>query len=463
MAQKSDYNFTVFNPNTYLITNTAGCYAFLSKGEFEAFIKGNPQAQTIPALERGFFYSERSREAFISDYATAIRKYRNYLFAGTGLHIFVLTSECNLNCLYCQASTSRHGNMMTNEIAEKCVNLALQSPSKYLSFEFQGGEPLKNFRTLKHIVIYTEEHKGIKEVTFNLVSNLTLLNQEMISFIKEHHICISTSLDGNDVLHNTNRPLLSSNSYALWLEKFEQLQDALDYKIGAIQTTTRYSLNFGKEIVDEYIKQGFETLFLRPLTPLGYAATRWKEIGYTAEEFIVFYNEVLRYIINKAINGVQIREGHAAIFLQKVIGHVAGNYTELRSPCGAGLGQLAYNYDGKIYTCDEGRMVAEMGDYTFQVGTIESKYKELVNGITCKSMAVASCLESLPQCADCVYAPYCGVCPILNYADHQSLFADVPNSYKCKIYKGILSILFSLLLENDNKTIKVLNTWAEIE
>jgi hypothetical protein len=29
---------------------------------------------------------------------------------------------------------------------------------------------------------------------------------------------------------------------------------------------------------------------------------------------------------------------------------------ELRSPCGAGIGQLLYNYDGKVYTCDEGRI-----------------------------------------------------------------------------------------------------------
>ena len=28
---------------------------------------------------------------------------------------------------------------------------------------------------------------------------------------------------------------------------------------------------------------------------------------------------------------------------------------QLRSPCGAGIGQLLYNYDGKVYTCDEGR------------------------------------------------------------------------------------------------------------
>jgi sulfatase maturation enzyme AslB (radical SAM superfamily) len=94
---------------------------------------------------------------------------------------------------------------MTKEIAQKSVDLALQSPNKYLSFEFQGGEPLENFEVLKYIVEYTESHSGNRIIEFNLVSNLTLLNDEMVCFLKEHHVNISTSLDGHEQLQNINR------------------------------------------------------------------------------------------------------------------------------------------------------------------------------------------------------------------------------------------------------------------
>lgn len=44
--------------------------------------------------------------------------------------------------------------------------------------------------------------------------------------------------------------------------------------------------------------------------------------------------------------GVRIIEGHARIFLRKILGGFSENYMELRSPCGAAVGQIAYYYDG---------------------------------------------------------------------------------------------------------------------
>ena len=56
---------------------------------------------------------------------------------------------------------------MTCETAKKAVDIALQSPSNYLSFEFQGGEPLTNFETIKYIIEYSKENKGNKNIDYN--------------------------------------------------------------------------------------------------------------------------------------------------------------------------------------------------------------------------------------------------------------------------------------------------------
>lgn len=54
-------------------------------------------------------------------------------------------------------------------------------------------------------------------------------------------------------------------------------------------------------------------------------------------------------------------------------------YVDLRSPAGIGLGALVYNYDGKVFASDEGRMLAEMGDRTFELGDLRSDdYRSLV-------------------------------------------------------------------------------------
>lgn len=104
--------------------------------------------------------------------------------------------------------------------------------------------------------------------------------------------------------------------------------------------------------------------------------------------------------------------------------------------------------------------MAEMGDHTFLVGTVDSEYADLFNSPTCKAMAHASCLECIPECADCVYAPYCGTCPVLTYYENKSIFASEPNSYKCKIYKGILNLLFEVISKNDPEEMKILRGWV---
>lgn len=77
---------------------------------------------------------------------------------------FVVTNSCNLKCVYCQAQNGNEipNGFMTEEIAERAVDVALTSPNDNLSFEFQGGEPLANFSVIKHIVEYTELKKNQK-------------------------------------------------------------------------------------------------------------------------------------------------------------------------------------------------------------------------------------------------------------------------------------------------------------
>ena len=133
---------------------------------------------------------------------------------------------------------------------------------------------------------------------------------------------------------------------------------------------------------------------------------------------------------------------------------------ELRSPCGGAIGQLAYYYDGNIYTCDEGRMLAEMGDNSFLIGNVNNSYKELIESDSTKATCISSCLEVIPYCSSCVYSPYCGTCPVLNLALNKSIFAKHPNGYRCQIYGGILKILFDYI-KNDQEALNIFYEWID--
>ena len=78
----------------------------------------------------------------------------------------------------------------------------------------------------------------------------------------------------------------------------------------------------------------------------------------------------------------------------------------------------------------------------------------------CKATQAASILESLPTCSDCVYQPYCGVCPVVTYALDGDIFPRGPKGFRCKIYEGIQDLLFEYLRENDPEVMSILRSWV---
>lgn len=455
------FNFKECN-GEYLITNDSGKFAFLSKENFGHLLKKEELEEKVyeELKKKNFIYSIHD-EIFASNVSMDVRRQKGYTLNATSLHIFVVSKNCNFRCVYCQA-----GNLnqtveykMTKEIAKKSVDIAMQSPSKYLTFEFQGGEPLTNFEVIKYIIEYAEEIKNEKIIEYAIVSNLTLMTDEMMNFFKEKAVNISTSIDGNSEIQNKNRPCIDGNSYELTVNKIRKLQKN-GFNVSAIQTTTKYSLSKYKEIVDEYIKLGMTSIFLRPLTKLGKADESWKETGYSAEDFIEFYKNALDYIIEINKKGTLFTEGHALIFLKKILENEPVNYMELRSPCGGSIGQLAYYFDGNIYTCDEGRMLAEMGDISFKVGNVfEDSYIDLMDSECTKAMCISSCLECNMFCNSCAYLPYCGTCPVINLAQNKNIFSE-KKDYRCKIYSGMMDILFDYI-RNDETVLEIFEKWVQ--
>lgn len=458
-------NFFLFKPfcNGFLLTNETGNHILLSQDEFKKFIYCPVELpmDIKTQLQQKFFLID-SCSLELND---ALRQQRSPSFHGPNLHIFVITNACNYQCVYCQASAPEQPDVqvMTVETACKAVNLALSSPESELTFEFQGGEPLLGFDRIKQIVAIAEEKKNSKTIHYTLVSNLSLLTDHMISFFADHAFSISTSLDGNALLQHTNRKAFPPfDSFEDIKKGISLLRDA-GIPISAIETTTRHSFGHDQEIINTYLSLGFHTIFIRPLTPLGKAHETWKTIGYTSKEYLDFYLSCIDDILEANRNGNDLREVYASLLLARMSGNCRQRYMELSSPCGGGTGQIAYGYDGNVYTCDEGRMLATMGNNLFRMGSVNNNYQSLLKSAACKAVCSTSVLESLPECSGCVYLPYCGTCPVVNMACSNELISQEANGYRCAITKGILDDLFErLYTHHDNWEPTILLKWGEM-
>jgi radical SAM protein with 4Fe4S-binding SPASM domain len=267
-------------------------------------------------------------------------------------------------------------------------------------------------------------------------------------------------LDGPASVHDANRIHLGGNSHAAtarWLERLVKSGTGT----GALMTTTRKSLSCAKEIVDEYRRLGLGQIFVRPLHYLGFAKKSWHVIGYEDAEFIAFYRETLDYAIDLNRGGQAFTEATATMLLRKILLHDDPGYVDLRSPCGATLGQVSYNYDGGVYTCDEGRMIGADGDQTFKIGDVrKDRFADVVNHPGTKACCVASSLEAQPLCHTCTYKPYCGICPVLNYATQDSIWGQMPTNSYCYDFMHIFDALFERLQDPERK--KVLESWVGI-
>lgn len=465
------YNLNFFNfkesKNDIFLTNDFGNFIFLDKKDFYDLINyelSNLNPCYNELLRLGFIYE--NKENFLIKFTNKFKQNKNYLFSRTKLHIFALTNKCNLGCIYCQAKSSSSKNkMMTKEDALKFVDIALSSKEESLDFEFQGGEPTLNFQTLKDIFYYSEKNKNNKIIKYNLVTNLYSISDEQIDFLIENNISISTSIDGNNQIHNSNRISLSNDSFENLKSNLTKIKKKYAEKniisnIGAIQTTTKKSLSYPKEIVDTFINLGLDGIFLRPLSPIGNSILNWNKIGYSPEEFLKFYKEILSYIINLNKAGISFKENNTVLFLKRIFQNDKLNYMELRSPCGAVIGQMAYNYDGNIYSCDEGRMLKELDDESFKIGNSNSTFNDLIENPISKSLLSSSCLEAIPSCHNCVYQPYCGTCPVYNYVSQKNIFGKQPENYRCKINFGILNYIFSILKANSEES-SIITSWLE--
>jgi His-Xaa-Ser system radical SAM maturase HxsB len=474
-VQSDGYEFLPFrfidlDNQRIVLVNEAGEHHVLDRPTFDEFVgkRLSSESASFYDLEaKHFVYDGRSRVP-IRLLATKYRTKRQFLEGFTSLHIFVVSLRCEHSCHYCQVSrvsADRTRYDMTPETADRALDLVFRSPAQTLKIEFQGGEPLLNFELVRRIVESAErrnedEHRDLQ---FVIATNLALVSDDILAFCRDHGVLISTSIDGPPDLHNANRPRPGNNSYEMAVQGIERARDVLGVeRVSAVMTTTQRSLSCPEAIVDEYVKLGFDTIFIRPISPYGFAIRSQLKTGYERHAFLEFYARALKHIIELNRAGSFFVEAYTQLILRKMLTPFATGYVDLQSPTGAGIAVAVYNYDGDVYATDESRMLAEMGDTTFRLGNVHTTtYEEMFGGPLLKTLVAASCVESLPGCCDCAFQTYCGCDPVENHATQGDILGHRPTSDFCRRNMFVFKHLLNLYHGEDSFIREMFWSWIQ--
>ena len=138
------FNFHKLNSKKYRAVTIGGEYAEFDKKSLDALVnKTLPKDSSlyINLRSKGFLFDSLTKSN-IDLSAIKLRTKMAHVFELTSLHIMVISLRCEHSCPYCQVSRQNLDSNkkmfdMSQEIADKAIDVIFQSPSKNIKIEFK--------------------------------------------------------------------------------------------------------------------------------------------------------------------------------------------------------------------------------------------------------------------------------------------------------------------------------------
>lgn len=464
------FRFGKMKDGKYLLTNDAGLHVILTEEEFTRFITGTLSWPKKIELQEKYFY--KNTPGYEKGVATLYNQRNQFLAFGPALHMIVTTLRCNHKCQYCHAAvapmTAKNLDM-TVDTAKKVVDTIFYTSNPNITIEFQGGESLVNWEVVQFVIEYAEQKASYlkKNLSFALVTNLSLMDEEKLQYLLDHRIGICTSLDGDKETHNWQRTYAEGDSYekvSYWIKRIKEAhaERGGTWWAPALLTLTRPALENYKKVIDAYVELGLSVVGLRWLNPYWFAAAEKERLSYTPQEFIEFFHKAMDYIIELNLQGIKLHEMISQVYLTKIIKWIDPNFMDLRSPSGPAIWCVAYNYNGDVYASDESRMLGRMGVYDFlmtpMLDSPEATYRAMAMSDVTKIAVQTSTLDGLPGYNDHVYKPYMGVDMIYAYTQDGNPYSSFMKDDRNKMQLARIDYLFEKM--QDPKIRQIFESWV---
>ena len=175
-------------------------------------------------LEHGFIVSDNTDET-----SEIIHNWEEEDNSHTVMHITLNpTLNCNLRCWYCYEEHNAN-TLMTEDTITSVLNLFKQSfaQDRYKEYQlsFFGGEPLLCFNNVVKPLLnkLSQIKPASKQVSLHFTTNSTLLNDEMLNFLKPWVPSFQITIDGNEFIHNMVKTIANRSAYNIALSNIRKI------------------------------------------------------------------------------------------------------------------------------------------------------------------------------------------------------------------------------------------------
>ncbi|MFH1723459.1 MAG: hypothetical protein ABII00_02440 [Elusimicrobiota bacterium] len=397
-----------------LVTGDAGHYAFLSPGEYRAYLRGMDEGH--PRFE------ELRLKGFI-------RHYMEFdLIASEALESSLLSWEGAKNHV---VFLERGGVRMDPDTAREAVDFIFTVPGPVVQIEMVAGDVDACWPAVWLLVRYARRRAEWNSRLLRLWLRTGPEGPEpkKLKFLLDHSVGLRVAFDG----------AAGPGRKPAWRRKVsEARRRAEDMPMPRALLRVAARTTRPRAWVEHWKSLGCGSVRLAPSPEL-------LDEG-RLEPFLDFYARALDRMI--AEPEPALREEWAAAFLRRVPPEAHLPREERGGPLPGHdvVGELAYSPEGGIFTNSNGLDLARKDMPVFKLGIVEkTAYEEFPDKDLVRLSLAALEGAHQPLCFHCAYKPYCAVAPSQNMLAQGSFWGQIPSSPHCAAQMGVLDILFERL------------------
>ncbi len=346
-----------------------------------------------------------------------------------------VSTKCNLKCRYCFRKENNNESININDIKRfiDCVLQVYPRADRYNVDMSGDAEPLLNPNLVFSIAQYCKQlsDRLNRSVIPLLVTNGTLLSENIVHKLQDAGILFGISLDGDIVSHDKNRVFPDGRgSFNLIKQNISNINNKK--YVGAAIT---YS---GGDLLNDFLV-AFDLLPTVSIKP-----TRFTNEDFDVDLICKGYKRLIEFILIKTlenktdylfslING----DDYFGKFLKRIVLRSA-----VYGRCDAGIGRFSLASDKKIYFCPPA------------VGIPDGCLGDLDNGIPYKEIVNMWGRQQNSLCSKCfAYSACGGECKIVSYNLYGN-FDNIDNKMcYIKRYLFALAVCFITVLRQKDVTL----------